>query len=90
MSRALCIRNRFVWIKRKLLIVVGGIVALAGIGAIYQAVATTIDRRTYPPPGQLVDVGGYALHLYCTGANLDGRASIILEQGSGGTASAGS
>ncbi len=84
MSRALCVRNRFGWFKRTLLIILGGIVALVGIGATYQAVATAYDRRSYPPPGQLVDVGGYSLHLYCTGANLDGHATIILEQGGGG------
>jgi pimeloyl-ACP methyl ester carboxylesterase len=60
------------------------IMALAAGGATYQVVATASDRRSYPPPGQLVDVGGHALHLYCTGARLSGRATIILEQGGGG------
>jgi hypothetical protein len=31
---------------------------LAFSGATYQAFASTVDQRNYPPPGQLVDVGG--------------------------------
>lgn len=74
-----------VWRTRTLLNILALIVALAGLGAVYQAAATAYDGRRYPPPGRLVDVGGYSLHLYCTGAPLQGRATIILEQGGGGT-----
>jgi pimeloyl-ACP methyl ester carboxylesterase len=52
------------------------VIAFGVIGAIYQAIATEIDRRNYPPPGQLVDVGGYKLHLYCTGT---GTPTVILD-----------
>jgi len=31
-----------------------------------------------PPPGELVDVGGYKMHLYCTGT---GSPTVILEAG---------
>lgn len=31
-----------------------------------------------PPPGRLVDVGGYRLHLHCTG---EGAPAVILESG---------
>jgi pimeloyl-ACP methyl ester carboxylesterase len=31
-----------------------------------------------PPPGQLVDVNGYKMHLYCTG---EGSPTVILEAG---------
>jgi pimeloyl-ACP methyl ester carboxylesterase len=33
-----------------------------------------------PPPGQLVDLGGYGLHLWCTGK---GSPTVILSSGSG-------
>jgi hypothetical protein len=46
------------WTGRVLLGLVVMLVALAASGASYQAVATAIDRRSYPPPGQLIDVGG--------------------------------
>jgi pimeloyl-ACP methyl ester carboxylesterase len=46
------------------------------LGAGYQAVATRADARSYPPPGQLVDVGGYQLHIYCMG---EGNPTVILD-----------
>ncbi len=27
------------------------------------------NTRSYPPPGKLVDVGGWRMHLNCTGEN---------------------
>src|SRR5262249_40068748 len=41
--------------------------------------APEIARRNFPPPGQLVDVGGYWLHLYCTGESQPGTPTVILE-----------
>ena len=38
--------------------------------------------RCHPTPGRLVDVGGYKLHLWCTG---DGAPAVILDAGLGGT-----
>jgi pimeloyl-ACP methyl ester carboxylesterase len=66
------------WTGRVLLGLVIIVVALATMGAIYQAVATAIDERTYPAPGQLVDVGGYRLHINCMG---QGSPTVILESG---------
>ena len=57
-------------------------VALAASGAIYQVVATARDRRAYPPPGHLVDMGGYSVHLTCLGA---GSPTVILLHGNGGS-----
>jgi hypothetical protein len=42
-------------------------IGLPIIGAIYQAIATTRDKRNFLPPGQLIDVGGHRLHLHVTG-----------------------
>jgi len=36
-----------------------------------------------PPPGKLVDVGGWRLHLNCTGNNKGARPTVVLESGSG-------
>jgi pimeloyl-ACP methyl ester carboxylesterase len=52
---------------------------LLGLG--YQAVANAIEVRKYPPPGELVDIGGYRLHLYCTG---EGDPTIVLDSGAAG------
>jgi pimeloyl-ACP methyl ester carboxylesterase len=54
---------------------------LAIFGTIYQSIGMARDLHLYPPPGQLVDVGGYRLHLYCIG---EGSPTVILEAGSGG------
>jgi len=64
-----------------LLALIGG---LAAVGAIEQAIATTHDRRAYPPPGQLIDVGGYKLHIFCMG---EGSPTVILDHvGAGNSA----
>jgi pimeloyl-ACP methyl ester carboxylesterase len=58
------------------------LVALGAAGLAYQAIATANDRRAYPPPGDLVDVGGHRLHIHCTGA-ADAAPTVILDAGSG-------
>ena len=37
----------------------------------------------YPPPGRLVDIGGWRLHLNCTGEPMAGRPTVVLEAGAG-------
>jgi parallel beta-helix repeat protein len=46
------------WIRKVLLWSVGAFLLLAVAGAIYQLIATEVDERRYPPPGELVDVSG--------------------------------
>jgi pimeloyl-ACP methyl ester carboxylesterase len=62
--------------RRVLVVLALALLALALAGATYQAVATAVDGRRYPPPGRLVDVGGYRLHIDCTG---QGRPTVILD-----------
>jgi len=56
--------------------------ALVAVTAIYGAIATANERTRFPPPGRLVDVGGYRLHLRCEG---QGSPTVVLESGSGMT-----
>ena len=70
------------WIRGGVLGLVIGLVVLAVIAVIYQAVGTEIYRRIYPPPGELVDVGGHSLYINCVG---EGSPTVILESGSGAT-----
>jgi pimeloyl-ACP methyl ester carboxylesterase len=69
---------------RKLMIWLGGILAvlliLILIGVISEAAAEAADARAYPPPGELVDVGGYRLQLNCTGS---GSPTVVIEAGMG-------
>lgn len=60
-----------------------GLAGLAGlllIGFIYELIAEAADAKAYPPPGQLVDVGGYRLHLNCTGT---GSPTVVIDAGLG-------
>ena len=69
---------------RWLLYPVLAVLVVASIGGGFQTVSETLDARAYPPPGQLVDVGGRKLHLHCTGS---GSPTVVLEPGHGGSSS---
>ena len=49
-------------------------------GAIYESLSEAADARAYPPPGQMVDVGGYRLHINCTG---EGSPTVVIDAGLG-------
>jgi pimeloyl-ACP methyl ester carboxylesterase len=68
------------WIGRALLWSIVALLALAAVGAIYQAIATERAERAYPPPGEMVDVGGHSLHINCVGR---GGPTVVLDAGSG-------
>ncbi|HEX8846083.1 MAG TPA: alpha/beta hydrolase [Pyrinomonadaceae bacterium] len=58
--------------------------ALAFAGAIYQVIATRRSARKYPPPGRLVDVGGYRLHVQCSGPEgANAGPTVIMDAGIG-------
>ena len=67
-------------IGRGLLGVLGLVVALGFLGAAYESVAEAADARAYPPPGQMVDVGGYRLHIKCIGM---GGPTVVIDAGWG-------
>lgn len=75
------------WMKRAFLGLGVLVIALAGAGATYQTVATEMDERRYPPPGQLVDAGGHWLHLNVMGEDRDGPTVILEAGGMGGMSS---
>src|SRR6185295_16117970 len=49
-------------------------------GTIYESAAEAADVRAYPPPGQMVDVGGYRLHITCIGT---GSPTVVIDTGLG-------
>ena len=55
---------------------------LAGLGGLYQATTKSPQAAAGPMPGKLVDVGGYRLHLNCTGT---GSPTVVLLNGLGQT-----
>ncbi|CAG0946276.1 hypothetical protein ANRL1_02884 [Anaerolineae bacterium] len=69
-------RGYFRWLGRVVALILGLILA----GTIYESVSEAADIRAYPPAGQMVDVGGYRLHLNCTGS---GSPTVVIETGWG-------
>src|SRR5215211_8679251 len=69
---------RRIW--KPLLGLVVALLALAVAGALYQAIATERAERAYPPPGEMVGVGGYSLHINCVG---QGSPTVVLDSGWG-------
>jgi pimeloyl-ACP methyl ester carboxylesterase len=68
------------WTGKAILGLIVALLVLAVAGAIYQAIATERAERAYPPPGEMVDVGGYSLHINCVG---QGSPTVVLDGGSG-------
>lgn len=64
----------FAWLSALLIVAVLS-------GAAYQALASSAHSRGYPAPGELVDVGGHSLHLWCSGS---GSPTVVFESGLGG------
>jgi pimeloyl-ACP methyl ester carboxylesterase len=61
------------------------ILAAAFVLALSSVAVSAQDLPTSAPsaPGRLIDVGGWRLHLYCTGPARSGQATVILEAGIG-------
>ncbi|MDX2152624.1 MAG: alpha/beta hydrolase [Bryobacteraceae bacterium] len=51
---------------------------LSATGAAYQVIATERERRKHLPPGRLVDIGGFRLHINEQGF---GTPTVVLEAG---------
>jgi pimeloyl-ACP methyl ester carboxylesterase len=60
--------------------ILAGLLVLLLIGTIYESAAEAADAKAYPPPGKMVDVGGYRLHIDCKGK---GSPTVVIEIGWG-------
>jgi hypothetical protein len=69
-------RGCFLWLGASVATLLG----LMLVGYSYEPMAEAADAKTYPPPGQLVDVGGHRLHINCTGT---GSPTVVIEAGLG-------
>ncbi|MFZ1141145.1 MAG: alpha/beta hydrolase [Candidatus Sulfotelmatobacter sp.] len=70
------------WPRRIILGLLAFLLILAAAGAIYENISEARDRRFSPMSGKLFDVGGYTMHIDCTG---EGSPAVILESGLGDT-----
>ena len=55
------------------------------LGATYQGVATALERRQFPHPGRLIDIGDRQLHINCVGT---GAPIVVLEAPAAGLSAA--
>jgi len=69
-------RGCLLWLGASL----ASLLVLMLVGYIFEPVAEAADAKAYPPPGQLVDVGGHRLHINCTGT---GSPTVVIEAGLG-------
>jgi pimeloyl-ACP methyl ester carboxylesterase len=60
--------------------VIAGMLTLAGVGALWQMIASRRDQRRFPAPGRLIDVGGHRLHILVTG-QATANPTVVLEAG---------
>ena len=56
------------------------IILLAVAGFLYENISEARNNRVNPMPGQLVEIGGYRMHIRCTG---QGTPTVILDSGLG-------
>ena len=56
------------------------LLSLVLFGAVYESKAEASDAVKYPPPGEMVDVGGYRLHINCSGS---GSPTVVIDAGWG-------
>jgi pimeloyl-ACP methyl ester carboxylesterase len=68
------------WLNRAVRVLLTLIIAALVAGGLYENISETRERRFHPMPGQLVDIGGYKMHIYCAG---QGSPTIILDAGMG-------
>src|SRR3954465_6885530 len=69
-------------LTRRIFLALGIIGAIATGSRVSKAQDVT-DLPPLTPPGKLVDIGGWRLHLNCTGAMHPGQLTVILEAGIG-------
>jgi pimeloyl-ACP methyl ester carboxylesterase len=60
-----------------------GFIVFVLSSAVMTAQAQDSSRAPFPPPGRLIDVGGWKLHLDCIGAKTGSQPTVILESGIG-------
>ncbi|WP_438286780.1 alpha/beta fold hydrolase [Paenibacillus hubeiensis] len=58
------------------------VLVVIGAGFLYEWYASSQAKDDFPPPGKLVEAGGYKLHIHKQG---NGSPTIIMEAGSGET-----
>lgn len=69
--------------RRRLLFILFTLLVLVSVGVIRETRLEAHEWNAYTPLGQVVEVNGSRMHLYCTGESRPGQPIIILEGGLG-------
>lgn len=64
--------------KKRIVIPLTFLAILLTVGLLYKAIPIRWSMHTHQAPGQLIDIGGYKLHIQCAG---EGKPSVILDAG---------
>ena len=56
------------------------VVLVVLVGMAYQTIGSARDKRKFPPPGQMVDMGGHCLHIHSIG---EGSPTVVFESALG-------
>ncbi len=56
-------------------------IAIGTAGYAYEKISSYLDSKTYRPPGELIDVGDYKLHIQIKGEAYVGVPTVIIETG---------
>jgi pimeloyl-ACP methyl ester carboxylesterase len=65
------------WVK----VAIGVVALVLAFGYLAETIGEMRDRVRFPPPGQMIDVGGRRLHLFCKGSA--SGPTVVIEQGAG-------
>ena len=68
------------WLRRIASVLLALLLLLAATGFLYENISEARDRRFNPMAGKLVDVGGFKMHIDCSG---QGSPAVILDSGLG-------
>src|SRR5579863_1004452 len=68
------------WLRVIVRLLVAIILLVLFAGFLYQNISEARDRRFHSMPGQLIDIGGYKLHINCRG---QGSPVVVLDSGLG-------
>ena len=66
------------WLRYVLLADLLALLIMCAVGYAYETRARARAAKLYQPPGRLIDVGGYHLHLNCAG---EGGPTVVLDYG---------
>jgi pimeloyl-ACP methyl ester carboxylesterase len=66
------------WIKRIAAGLLGLLILLLLVGVAYEQIMRARSAKQFPPPGKLVDVGGYRMQIDCRGT---GSPTVVFEAG---------